>query len=74
MVGFFEESEGVKSFTRLSAAILIGCGLVIGIIGMALKFPLGDVAKLAGAFVGVGALEKIVSKFAEKKNETPEVA
>lgn len=64
--GFFEESPGVKSFTRLSAAVLIGCGLVIGIVGVILGYD--QTPAVAGAFVGTGALEKMVSKFAEKKN------
>lgn len=67
-VGFLEESPGVKSFTRLSAAILIGSGLIIGIVGLALGRDPAGIAQLAAAFVGTGALEKVVSKFAEKKN------
>jgi len=66
MTGFFEESPGVKSFTRLSAAVLIGCGLIVGVVGIILKFP--GTAAVAGAFVGSGVLEKVVSKFAEKKD------
>jgi len=66
MTGFFEESPGVKSFTRLSAAVLIGCGLIVGVVGIILKFS--GTAAVAGAFVGSGVLEKVVSKFAEKKD------
>lgn len=65
--GFFEEAPGVKSMTRLMSFILMVGGLAVVTAGIILKFE--GTAAVAGALVGTGAAEKIISKFAENRRE-----
>lgn len=67
MIGFFEEKEGVKSMGRLISFLLVMIGLIVGVLGTVLRFD--GTAMVAGAFIGSGVLEKVVSKFAERDNE-----
>lgn len=67
MIGFFEEKEGVKSMGRLISFMLVCIGVVVAVVGMVLKFE--GTHLVAGAFIGSGVLEKVVSKFAERGNE-----
>jgi hypothetical protein len=66
IVGFFEESEGVKSYTRLSSfiAFLFASGFAIYDL-----FAKTDHLQLIIAYLSFSAGQKIVSKFAETKEE-----
>ena len=66
MIGFFKDDAGNNSMGRLIAFILVIAGLIAGAVGIGLKFE--GTAAVVGAFVGAGTLEKVISKFAERKN------
>ena len=59
-VGFFDESEGVKSNTRLNATILIWSGIVMGFLVLILDKPayIGIVIPMIALGVGKKLYQK----------------
>jgi len=67
-VGFFEESDGVKSITRLKTFISAMAGILISICSVFVSnITIGDALPMVVTLLAYSAGTKVFQKFAEKK-------
>lgn len=67
-VGFFEESDGVSSITRLKTFIAAMAGVLISICSVFVSnITIGDALPMVVTLLAYSAGTKVFQKFAEKK-------